>query len=214
MGFFSALKDKFLDQFGVLDDAEDYEEKIRSIKIKMSAKVKAAERLMIDLQDHIDMATTERDFEAGEYRQAKSILVDLLKEMRDLDRDVANIIRKGRRGECGGIRRKDGSGKGVGNVGTPDQPTSEEKGVWRQVRGRVLEYAKQQDTVIDETAKAIKDIAKAERDHKNAIRELAQERKEHSNPVKTRDKVGKVIATVITALASVALALIALGGGR
>jgi hypothetical protein len=31
-------------------------------------------------------------------------------------------VRGGSRGSCGGTRRRDGSGRGVGNVRTPSQP--------------------------------------------------------------------------------------------
>ena len=34
---------------------------------------------------------------------------------------------RGGRGACGGSRRRDGSGKGVGNRGTPRQPSPKKK---------------------------------------------------------------------------------------
>jgi len=34
---------------------------------------------------------------------------------------------RGSRGACGGTRRRDGSGEGVGNIGTPRQPKRKKK---------------------------------------------------------------------------------------
>lgn len=34
---------------------------------------------------------------------------------------------RGGQGSCGGRRRRDGSGRGVGNLGTPRQPTTQKR---------------------------------------------------------------------------------------
>ena len=53
-----------------------------------------------------------------------STLVTLSKGRKDMARGNAG---RGSRGACGGVRRRDGSGGGVGNRGTRRQPTPKKK---------------------------------------------------------------------------------------
>ena len=52
--------------------------------------------------------------------------VEIKSFAKDIGKEVMNMARgksgRGSRGACGGTRRRDGSGKGVGNRGTKRQP--------------------------------------------------------------------------------------------
>lgn len=183
MGIFAKFKDKVEDQFGILNDADDFLDRLKNIRTRFTAKVKAVEKLVFDVQERIEGAKELTDFSGGEYRRAIAILRDLQREMKDVERETGKLIIKAQK----------------------------DKKIWAVVRSEITKVYNQQKKANVQIDKTMRSIATAESTHKAALRELAQEREEHRDPVKAKKKIVNAIAKTVGTITALA-ALVLIGG--
>lgn len=168
MQLFSALKDKFLDQFGVLDDAQDYWDQAMYLKREASTRVQAVQKLLREMQTEIQLAESPDDLDELAIKQAIAISKDLAKEVEDVSKKGKRLIQKGQRDED----------------------------IWPQVKTKVTSMGSTLDKLEVETKRLSDDLVTLWEDHKKVMAELREEKGEHPTRDRVLKKIATIIGVI------------------
>jgi len=168
MAILSSVKDKVLDQFGVMDDAQDYKDRTKALKQLARVKTTAMRRLINKAKTEIQVALKPGDVNKSIVKQAIAISEDLTEEIAKVERQGQELTQKAR-----------------GN-----------KELWPKVSselGKTTEALADFSTKAKELTSNLKTLWS---DHKKAVKEIKQEKGEHKTAKQVAATVATVLGII------------------
>lgn len=169
------IKDFVYDKFGIFDDAQDFADRLDTLKREFSAKSKVAQRLMQEVEVAIAEATSPEELERADTKEVLSVVKDLKSEMKKVRSEAQQLVRKAQK----------------------------DPKIAKQVVGPLNKAMTAMDTFIEKMDETLRQVVLIERERRDVLRELQKaatrsaERRQRTVSSRAAKLVGTLAAAVV-----------------
>lgn len=178
------IKDFVYDKFGILDDAQDFSDRLNKLKQEFATKARVAKNLLVEIESIVSTAASPEELRRANTKQALGVVKDLRDEMRAVLKDANQLQRK--------------AGK--------------EPKIAKQISGPLRAAMDSMVEVVRKMDETMRQIVVLEREQKDVLKEMERQADRSAGRRKKSlaSRIGK-LAGIVTAAAAVVgtIALIA-----